>query len=175
MNTERRSRSQWGARPVPGRSGNIGAGAVEISSTVAGAWPLRAGTARAPKSSQRGMAESVSCRPFSVPEGHRRRLAGGKSAAADAAPGNRGEKSGAPAGHRRNGLGCRAIVGDAICPRQRAVVETHREGRRQRFLRCPAGAWRVWHDNRGLRPLARACPRLISFGVPPGPSTGLRR
>ena len=39
--------------------------------------------------------------PFSVPEGHRRKLAGGKSATADAAPGHRRQKFTAPAGHRR--------------------------------------------------------------------------
>ena len=38
-----------------------------------------------------------------------------------------------------------------------------------KLLRCPAGAWPVWRGNRGPRPLARACPRLISCGVPPGP------
>ena len=40
-------------------------------------------------------------RAVPVPEGRRRRLAGGKSAAADAAPGKRAEWLGAPAGHRR--------------------------------------------------------------------------
>ncbi len=40
--------------------------------------------------------------------------------------------------------------------------------RRQKLLRCPAGAWPVRRGNRGPRPRARACPRLISYGVPPG-------
>ena len=40
-------------------------------------------------------------RPVPVPEGRRRRLAGGKSARADAAPGNRATWLGAPTGHRR--------------------------------------------------------------------------
>ena len=48
-------------------------------------------------------------------------------------------------------------------------------GRRQKLLRCPAGAWPVRRGNRGPRPLARACPRLISCGVPPGPSARRRR
>ena len=40
-------------------------------------------------------------RPVPVPEGRRRKLAGGKSAPADAAPGNRAGWLHAPAGHRR--------------------------------------------------------------------------
>ena len=52
MNTARQSRNQPGARPVPGRSGNIGAWPPGISSTFAGTQPLRAGTARAPKSAR---------------------------------------------------------------------------------------------------------------------------
>ena len=109
----------------------------------------------------------------SVPEGRRRRLAGGKSAAADAAPGNHREYLRAPAGHRRTGPGFRIIAGGSICPRRRAMAETLRDGRRQKLLRCPAGAWSVRRGHRGPRPLARACPRLISCGVPPG--RGARR
>ena len=103
-------------------------------------------------------------RPVSVPEGRRRRLAGGKFAPADAAPGNRAAWLRAPAGHRRNGPGCRPMAGGQTCP-----------GRRQKLLRCPAGACPVWCGNRGPRPLAQACPRLISCGVPPGPSASRRR
>ena len=103
-------------------------------------------------------------RPVSVPEGRRRRLAGGKSAPADAAPGNRAEWFRAPAGHRRNGLGCWPMAEAPACPR-----------RRQELLRCPAGARSVRRSNRGPRLLAQACPRLISCGVPPGPTPRRRR
>ena len=103
---------------------------------------------------------------FSVPEGHRRRLAGGQSAAADAAPGNRRQWLGAPAGHRRKSPGCRPIAGGSACPTRRTVAETLRDCR-QKLLRRPAGAWPVRQGNRGPCPLARACPRLISSGVPP--------
>ena len=50
-----------------------------------------------------------------------------------------------------------------------------RGGRRQKLLRCPAGAWPVRRRNRGPRPLGRACPRLISCGVPPGRRARCRR
>ena len=103
-------------------------------------------------------------RPVPVPEGRRRRLAGGKSAPADAAPGNRAEWLRAPAGHRRNGLGCWPMAEAPAFP-----------GRHQKLLRCPAGACPVRRGNRGPRPLAQACPRLISCGVPPGPRASRRR
>ena len=45
----------------------------------------------------------------------------------------------------------------------------------EKLLRCPAGAWPVWRGNRGPRPLARTCPRLISRGVPPGRRAKRRR
>ena len=125
---------------------------------------------------RRGVPVVSACRPVPVPEGRRRRLAGGKSAPADAAPGNGTECLRAPAGHRRNGPECRTITGgDPDCPRRRVVAEIRRGGRRQELLRCPAGAWPVWRGNRGLRPLARACPRLISCGVPPGPKPTRRQ
>ena len=63
-------------------------------------------------------------RPVPVPEGCRRRLAGGKSAPADAAPGKRWEWLRAPAGHRRNGQRCGVIAGDLICTRRQVVEET---------------------------------------------------
>ena len=107
-------------------------------------------------------------RTCAVPEGRRRRLAGGKSAAADAAPGNRSVWLVAPAGHRRTIPGCRTTTGVAICPRRLPVAEMLGEDQRKEFLRCPAGARPVRRGNRGPRPLARACPRLISCGVPPG-------
>ena len=122
-----------------------------------------------------GFPLSVRVRPVPVPEGHRRRLAGGKSAPADAAPGYCAAWFRAPAGHRRNVPGCGPIAGGPTCPRRRAMAETLRDGRRQKLLRCPAGAWPVPRDNRGPRPLARACPRLISYGVPPGRRDNRRR
>ena len=118
---------------------------------------------------------SVRGHPVPVPEGRRRRLAGGKSAPADAAPGNRAGCLRAPAGHRRNGLGCRTIAGDPIGPRRRVVADLPRGERRQKLLRCPAGARPVRRSNRGPRPLPRACPRLISCGVPPGRRAKRRR
>ena len=118
-----------------------------------------------------GFPWSVRGHPVPVPEGRRRRLAGGKSTPADAAPGNRAGCLRAPAGHRKNGLGCRTIAGDPIGPRRRVVEALPRGGRRQKLLRCPAGAPPVRRSNRGPRPLPRACPRLISCGVPPGPGT----
>ena len=122
-----------------------------------------------------GFPLSVRARPVPVPEGRRRRLAGGQSAPADAAPGTRAEWLRAPAGHRRNGPGCGPIAGGPTCPRRRAMAGTLRDGRRQKLLRCPAGAWPVPRGNRGLRPLALACPRLISCGVPPGRRENRRR
>ena len=120
-----------------------------------------------------GFPWSVRGRPVPVPEGRRRRLAGGKSAPTDAAPGNRAEWLRAPAGHRRNSPRCWPITGGPICPRRRVVAELRRGGRLQKLLRCPSGAWPVRRDNRGPRPLARACPRLISCGVPPGRRSGV--
>ena len=122
-----------------------------------------------------GFPWSVRGRVVPVPEGLQRRLAGGKSAPADAAPGNGAEWLRAPAGHRRNGPGCWPIAGGPIGPRRRVVTVRLRDRRRQTLLRCPAGAWPVRRGNRGPRPLARACPRLISCGVPPGPKARRRR
>ena len=118
---------------------------------------------------------SVRGRTVPVPEGRRRRLAGGKSATADAAPGSWAEWLCAPAGHRRKGPGCRPITGGTIGPRRRVVARMLRGVRRQKLLRCPAGACAVRRGNRGPRPLARACPRLISCGVPPGRNARRRR
>ena len=71
-------------------------------------------------------------------------------------------------GIEENGPGCWPIPGCPIGPRRRVVAAMLRGGRHPKFLRCPAGAWPVRRANRGRRPLARACPRLISCGVPPG-------
>ena len=122
-----------------------------------------------------GFSLSVRDRPVPVPEGRRRRLAGGKSAPADAATGSGAELFRAPAGHRRTGPECRMIAGSSICPRRRAMAVTLRDDRPQKLLRSPAGAWPVRRGNRRPRPLPRACPRLISCGVPPGRSAKRRR
>ena len=99
-----------------------------------------------------------------VPEGRRRRLAGGKSAPADAAPGNGAENRGAPAGPRRKGPGREPITAAAICSRRRVVAELPLPGNssmpRWGMVRSAA--------HPGAAPAARACPRLISCGVPPG-------
>ena len=120
--------------------------------------------------------------PLFVQEGHRRRLAGGKSAAADAAPGNGCDWFRAPTGHRRNGREAGHSLAwhwsGVRCP---TFGELRGEGgmlsdcRPKNILRCPAGAWLFRCGNRGRRPLTRACPRLISFGVPPGPGANRQR
>ena len=81
----------------------------------------------------------------------------------------------APAGHRRNGPGFLPLAGNVLVPRWWAalreagtVAEAPHGQRPEKLLRCPAGAWPFLCANRGLRPLARSCPRLISYGVPPG-------
>ena len=126
--TGRGSRNQSGARPVPGRSAWCGKGAAEYSNDLRTANALRTG------------------RPVPVPEGRRRRLAGGKSAPADAAPGNRAEWIHAPTGHRRKWPKATRGGGDAA------------GGRRQKLLRCPAGAWPVRRRNRGPLPLRGLAP-----------------
>ena len=102
-----------------------------------------------------------------VPEGHQRKLAGGKNAPAATAPGKRAELLRAPAGHRRNGpetlpRGGGAVVGVLIircCGGTARVDQTVRVKRPGKFLRCPAGARRIQRCNRG-------CVR--SRGLAPG-------
>ena len=98
-----------------------------------------------------------------VPEGHRRKLAGGKLAPAGAAPGGHVERGHAPAGHRRNFWHRSA----------RSVSATARRlGQAGQFFDAPLGHGATPHGFRGRRPLTRTCPRLISSGVPPGRETG---
>ena len=124
---------------------------------------------------QKATDRKVSSGPPLVPEGHRRKLAGGKSAPADAAPGSSTEKLSLP----QRGIEETAptLTAHRISPRS-----AHRPLARNRectahpkslgkILRCPAGARPTSHVHRGLRPLARTCPRLNSCGVPPGPGT----
>ena len=114
-----------------------------------------------------------------VPEGRQRKLAGGKPAAAGAAPGEFGALFRAPAGHRRNWWQIWRRVGGArvgvlFCQRgggNEPLSETPRAKHCGKILRCPAGARDLRPNNRGRRPLARTCPRLISGGVPPGRGT----
>ena len=85
---------------------------------------------------------------FSVPEGRRRRLAGGKPAAAGAAPGCH-----AAAAMPRRGIG-EAVGVASLAASPRSVAASRRSGRGcrakaaavggrhpVRFLRCPSGAW----------------------------------
>ena len=87
----RRSCYQSGTRPVPGH--NAGAASERRNRPTTSARPTHGRrAAHAPR---------ARARRVPVPEGRRRRLAGGKSAPADAAPGNGTELLRAPTGHRR--------------------------------------------------------------------------
>ena len=107
-----------------------------------------------------------------VPEGHRRKLAGGKPAAAGAAPGCH-----ADFGMPQRGIGeCFGAVRPAAPPP--SPVASGRSGRRGpagipgNFFDAPLGHEGTRHGIRGRRPLARPCPRLISSGVPLGREPG---
>ena len=167
MNTERWSPSQSGARPVPGRSGNFGAGALEVSCGFAGAEPLRAGTARAPKSSRRtrilplrrqqpDRQQTAGAGWFRVPEGLRRILAGGKPAQR-ARPPVAPPNGPCPSGASKKFL-------SAVSPQH----FRHPSSPRAIFFDAPVGHGATRRGFRGQRPLRRTCPRLISSGVPPG-------
>ena len=138
MNPARRTRHHSGARPVPGRCGDIGAGAYGVSCASAGAEPLRAGTARAPKSArtpgispwhrQKSNHPKIAADDWLlVPEGRRRILAGGKPARAGAAP-----------GCHFLGWSCRGV---SPTDRRLGQAEPRALSRHPGpFLRCPAGA-----------------------------------
>ena len=172
MDTERRSRDPSGARPAPGRSGIVGAGALGVSCAFAGAEPLRAGTARTPKSSrparilpppwppvidQRIVADAR----FFVPEGPRRKLAGGKPA-----------QRARPPDTRSNGP-CPSGASENFLPASCAQHFHHHSSPRAIFFDAPLGHGATRHRFRGQRPLGRTCPRLISSGVPPGREPGV--
>ncbi len=95
-------------------------------------------------------------RPVPVPEGRRRKLAGGKAAPADAAPGNRAAWLRAPTGHRRKWPEATRGGGNVA---GRTPPKTSSMPR-----------WGMDHlaAQPGAAPATRACPRLISCGVPPG-------
>ena len=101
--------------------------------------------------------------PGPVPEGRRRRLAGGKSAPADAAPGYRAASLRAPTGHRRKWPEATAGRGNA------AVQATPKTSSMPRWGMDRSAA------QPGAAPAERACPRLISCGVPPGRRATRRR
>ena len=112
---------------------------------------------------------SVGGCPFPVPEGRRRRLAGGKSAPADAAPRKPRQVPLCPSGASKK------MVRDAGRLLTAQSVRAGESWRRcsvaavtKSFFDATAEAWPVRRGDRGPRPLARACPRLISCGVPPG-------
>ena len=107
-----------------------------------------------------------------VPEGRRRKLAGGKPAPAGAAPGIHAERT----------MPQRGIV-EAFWAGRSAVsspppVCSGRSGRRRwsgipaHFFDAPLGHRATRHGYRGRRPLLRTCPRLISCGVSPGRELG---
>ncbi len=101
---------------------------------------------------------SWSAAPSLVPEGRQQRLAGGKSAGADAAPGWGGE-----------GVVPRRGIGEEM-PNSLARTFLSRHGA---FFDAPPGQGSTNGGNRGRRSLPRTCPRLISCGVPPGRSAGV--
>ena len=99
-----------------------------------------------------------SAAPSLVPEGRQRRLAGGKAARADAAPG----------GRRENAMPRRGI-GEKY---PNSFARTF-HSRRLAFFDAPPGRGPICGGYRGPRPLPRTCPRLISCGVPPGRGAGV--
>ena len=109
-----------------------------------------------------------------VPEGHRRKLAGGKPAPAGAAPGCHTERV-----MPQRGIGEVLVVGCPAVSPPPLVAPGRSGGQRSatfpgHFFDAPLGHGTARHGFRGRRPLARTCPRLISSGVPPGPETGGR-
>ena len=109
-----------------------------------------------------------------VPEGHRRKLAGGKPAPAGAAPGGHAERA-----MPQRGIGEVFGVGrPAASPP--SLVTSDRSGRQRsapipgHFFDAPLGHGATRHGFRGRRPRARTGPRLISSGVPPGRKPGGR-
>ncbi len=93
---------------------------------------------------------------FFVPEGPQRKLAGGKSAQR-ARPPVAPPNEPCPSGASKNFLA-------SSSPRQ----FRHPSPPRAIFFDAPLGHRATRAQFRGLRPLTRTCPRLISSGVPPG-------
>ena len=177
--TERRSRSQSGARRsrrseprLPPQASNCPAwgtllrpeGRAPNSSRHAKIFPLRW-----PSWEHRGI---VGGAWLFVPEGRRRKLAGGKLASAGAAPG-------CPARRAMPRRGIEEVSGVAHAAAFPPPLVAAEQSDRQRatslpgcFFDAPLGQGGTRHGFRGRRPLARTCPRLISSGVPPGRETG---
>ena len=91
-----------------------------------------------------------------VPEGRRRKLAGGKSAQR-ARPPVASPNGPCPSGVSKNFLAASSPQHFRRPSSPRAI-----------FFDAPLGHGATRHGFRGLRPLTRTCPRLISSGVPPG-------
>ena len=201
MNTARRSRNRCSAdwqsavSPAGSRPGGAWFDAREKCVAPAGCQPatqqaasrrnretLRAGTARAPKSS-RGARILLLRRPPSNrqsiaaaawllgPEGRRRRLAGGKPAPAGAAPGGHAERA-----MPQRGIGEVFGVGPPTASPPPLVASGRWSRQRSsgipgHFFDAPLGHGAARDGFRGRRPLPRTCPRLISSGIPPGRNT----
>ena len=181
MNTERRSRSQSGARRSRRREPRL---QPQVSNCPAWRTLLRP-EGRAPNSSRHAKIfplrwqssdhrEIVTDAWLLVPEGLRRRLAGGKLAPAGAAPG-------CPAKRTMPQRGIEEVFGVAHAVAFPPPLVAAGQSDRQRatsipgyFFDAPLGHGTTRHDFRGRRPLARTCPRLISSGVPPGREPGGR-
>ena len=105
--------------------------------------------------------------PLNVPEGLRRKLAGGKPAAAGVAPGCRAQRSMPQRGiGEALGIGRPATSPAPLASSGRSKAH-HSADIPDCFFDAPRHRATPAHL-RGPRPLARTCPRLISFGVPPG-------
>ena len=110
-----------------------------------------------------------------VPEGRRRKLAGGKPAPAGAAPGCHAERA-----MPQRGIGESFGVGrpaanpsplDAPCRSgsQRRIKAARTSSQPPaHFYDAPLGHRAIRDGFQGRRPLLRTCPRLISSGIPPG-------
>ena len=134
------------------------------SSRAASIFPLRCQSS----DHRRIVADAV----LFVPEGHRRRLAGGKLAPAGAAPGCHAKRA-----MPQRGIGeVFGVVRPTASPPP--LVASGRSSRQRsasvpgQFFDAPLGHGGTRHGFRGRRPLLRTCPRLISSGVPPGREPG---
>ena len=178
MNTARRSRHQNGARRSRRREPRLQPrvpncpsrrtllrpeGRAPNPSRHARILPL----CREPSASQRVSADSW----LAVPEGRRRKLAGGKTARAGAAPGCRARRA-----MPQRGIGESFWIGSPA-PSPPPLVASDRSncqglpGIPDYFFDAPLGHRATRDGFRGRCPLARSCPRLISSGVPPGRPT----
>ena len=109
-----------------------------------------------------------------VPEGHRRKLAGGKPAPAGAAPGGN-PTSHAPAGHRRRFL-ARSFRSGSISTCWRGQIESPvRDQQPRLFLRCPAGAPNYSRRVPGAASADADLPPANLLRCPSGTATARRR